>query len=203
MNLSPPPMWQSLLLESPLPLVIALVAVAVTLRVMARRGGRPGPRLNYAALGALILAMVVFAAAHLVVTGREALIARTEALAAATSPLDRNALGDLIANGAVVTGPQGQPWLDYDSIRPELERTLERFPIEGHGVRGVAAETTKGSRGRSVLDLSTQVRSEYFGGPVRSEWGLMWEKQSDGVWRVVEIRWLRFQGQDPLPFMWR
>lgn len=203
MNLAPPPMWESLLLESPLPVVIALVAMAVVLRVMASR--RRDRRLNYAALGALAAAMLVFVLAHLVVTDREAIMARTEALVAATAPLDSNALADLIANGATVTGPQGQPFLDYSQLRPELERTLTRFPVEGQAVRSLAAQAmgAPGTRGESIVGLSTQVRTEFFGGPIRSEWGLFWQKESDGEWRVVEIRWLTFQGQEPTNLMWR
>ncbi len=200
MNLSPPPMWQSLLLEEPLPLVIALLAMAVVLRVMASRK-RDG-RLNYAALGALALAAGVFVLAHLVVTDREAIIARTEALVAATAPLDAATLGDVLARGAIVTGPHGQPFLDAGQINAELERTLQRFPIESHAVRGLAAQSTSGTRGQSIVGLSTQARTDY-GLPVRTEWGLFWQKESDGAWRVIEIRWLAFQGREPTPFMWR
>lgn len=200
MDVPPPSILQELFLEKPLPVVIALVAVAVVLRVMASR--RRDARLNRVALGAVLLAAVAFLVADFVVTSREAILARSEALVHATAPRDTALLGDALAAGVMLTGPGGQPWLDESELRAQLDRTLERFPIEKHNIRTLAAGA-RGDRGQSVLDLTTLVKTEFFAGPVRSRWGLSWRRDADGVWRVIEIRFLEFEEREPTQMMWR
>lgn len=200
MQVAPPPMWQSLLLENPWPIVIALVAVAAILRVAGSRQRKPA--MSYAALASLVAAVGVYLLAAFVITGREAIIQRTEALVAATAPLDAAALDDLIARGAFVSGPDGRPWVEYDAIRPELEHVLQRFRPSEQTIRSLGAEA-QATRGRSVIDLRTSLPNSGYGLPVATVWGLEWRKEGDGQWRVAEIRWLEFMNREPSNRMWR
>lgn len=199
MNLAPSPLWQEWLFENPWPLVIVLIAVAVVVRLVATR--RKQPRVNFAAAGALLLAVGVYLLTMFVATDRERLVDRTKELVEATAPLDSAAMDGLIARGAIVSGPDGAAWVEYDSIRSELEAVVGRYGGFDHAIRGLGAEVTSAVRGRSLLSLSTTAES--IGMPIRTQWLITWRKESDGQWRVIEISWLEFQGRPPRNLMWR
>lgn len=196
MQLSPPPLWQAWLFENPWPLVVALLAAAVVLRVVSTRRETPWRgRLGWAALGAVLLAGGVYLSTAIVETDRERLIDRTRQLVAATAPIDAGALDGLIARGAVVAGPDGSPWVVYDDIRDELEAAVQRHGGFDHAIRGLAAEAVNKARGRSLLSLSTTTGD--LGVPIRTRWLITWRREGDGRWRVMEIRWLEFRGRPP------
>lgn len=199
MNLSPPPLWHEWLFENPWPPIIALITIAVVLRLISTRSRQP--RLTYAAIGVLLLAVGLYLLAMFIVTDRERLMDRTEQLVAATAPLDSSAIDALIARGAIVTGPDGEPWVEYDAIQPELHRAVDRHGVAEHAIRGLTAEVTTKVRGRTLLSLSTTTSD--LGLPIRTQWLITWRKEADNQWRVIELRWLEFQGRPPQNLMWR
>jgi len=191
---SPPPLWQSLLLEQPWPAVIALIAVAAVVHLAARQ--RTGWAWRAAAPAVLLLAGGVWLLAHLVPTDREALLARTEALVHATAPLDTGTLDAILAPSVVLSGPRGDPWFDRTDLVDRLENARGRLSGFEHAIRGLGAEADDAGRGISVLDLRTRVPAS--GNlAVASKWTLYWRKDDAGRWRVTEIQWHELLGRDP------
>ncbi|MEM6458164.1 MAG: hypothetical protein AAF710_02100 [Planctomycetota bacterium] len=186
-----------LLFEDPGWAVVACVAVSAVLRIVGkRRGDRRAVLVSYAALA---LGLGVFALARFVTTDREALIQRTEALVAATSPADASALAELFDGRALLVGPGGAVWDDLTAAFVAGE--LEEHDVTENEVRAVDA-TSDGSRrsgGSSTLDVSSRVN----GFPMRTRWQLDWARGDDGVWRLTTLRWLTFNQQEPSPSLYR
>lgn len=199
MRLEPPPLWQHLLLEQPWPVIVALGVAVVVLTVLAQRHRRRGLRI--AAWGLAVLAGGIYAVAWQVTTDREQLLEATEALVAATeSPMDPEAFAARwLGDNAVLTGADGEPWLDRDAIERTLRSAHRRYTIEQHATRRLDAATGRPGLGRSVVELSTQAGGGRMGafGPVRTEWDLRWKQNEHGEWRVYEIRWVRFRDRQP------
>ncbi|MEM9882455.1 MAG: hypothetical protein AAF800_06040 [Planctomycetota bacterium] len=192
--------FSRLLFEDPGWAVVACVAVSAGLRIVGkRRGDRRAVLVSYAALA---LGLGVFTLAYFVTTDREALIARTEALVAATSPADEPALSDLFDDRALLVGPGGAVWDDLTAAFVAGE--LEKHDVTENQVRAVDAASdgswgSEGSGGTSTLDVSSRVN----GFPMRTQWQLDWARGEDGVWRLTTLRWLRFNQREPSPSLYR
>ena len=199
MTIPPPPWWQSLLLEDPLPLILGLLTVGVVLRLVASRSSRP--KLNYGALAAIAAAVGAFLLAHYVQTARETLIARSEALVQATAPLNTAAVNALLTPDVAVTGPQGARIVPPGRLRDYLDSNLQRFPIESHAIMKVDA-AADGDAGKSIVSIRSQSEHAVVPGGLASTWALTWRKTAHGQWRVGEIRWLSLQGQPPPRGAW-
>lgn len=189
MNIPPPPVWQSLLLEQPWPLAIVLLVIGALLRTVGRRTGKRG--LTRVALGAVVLAAGVVALAYFVETGREAVRRLTLELVESVDPMDSAAVDALLADDVRVTGPQGRVIVESGAVRRRLASANERYRVSSHRIRDLNV-WAEGEAGRAELALYSQVNAT----PALTRWGLWWEKRG-GAWRVTEIRWLRYQGGEP------
>ncbi|MFW5681819.1 MAG: hypothetical protein ACOC1G_02325 [Phycisphaeraceae bacterium] len=189
MDIPPPPVWQSLLLEQPWPLAILLLVIGVILRTIGRRTQRRG--ITRVALVAVVLAAGVVALAYFVETGREAVHQRMMALVKAVEPLDSTAMRDLLSQDVQVTGPRGRVIVESGEVHRRLESSQQRYGVGSHRVRDLDV-WAHGGEGRAMLALYSEINNT----PALTRWGLWWEKQ-DGVWRIVEIRWLSYQGREP------
>jgi hypothetical protein len=199
MNVAPPPTLQYLLFEQPLPLVIALIAVAVVLRLLARR--RPDRRLDRGALIAILAAIAVFVTAGAVTTDHERILQNTRQLVLATAPLDLQTVDQYIEPHATLSGPDGSTWMHYQQIRQRLPSVLQRFAVTGQRLRQTAAELHSPTWAVSVAEVSTYL-DEATGLPVRTVWALTWQKDTDEQWRVNNVRWIEFQDQPPQQGIW-
>ncbi len=192
MNLDSPPMLEHLFLESPWAVMAIGVITAIVLLTVGRQ--RRNKWLALASLGAFALAAGVWFLASAVTTDREQLILDTQALVAATSPLDHAALDLLIDPSATVSGPDGTVWLPAGQLRPRLRTALARVSLHGQRVRFVQAIAHDTGWAESTVTVRTEIAG---GAPIYTGWLLSWHRGQEpaGAWRVVDIRWLRFQGQ--------
>ena len=195
MQLDSPPMFEHLLLESPWAVMVVCVVAAAMLFSAGRRRKNKGVQVG--GLAALALAAGVYLLAQGVTTAREQLILNTEALVAATAPLDNAALDRLLDPSAVVTGPSTAVWVSAVQLRSKLNQVAQRFDIGDQQVRAVDAFARDDTWGESVVTVRTDPGGA---GPVNTGWRLTWRHDPAGAdnagggWRVVEIRWMRFNG---------
>jgi len=190
MQLDPPPLLPHLLLESPWALMVVFAVLGVILLTTAHRKRQKS--LLIASIGCLGVAVGVYMLAQSVVTPREQLLKDTKSLVYATAPLDSAVLERMIAPSAVVTGPDGSVWVEAGQIRSRLEHVLKRVPIDQQQIRSLDAATQDEQWGYSTVTVRTHTGSN----PVNTGWRLTWRHESDGRWRVVDIRWMRFNGMD-------
>ncbi|HEX7010512.1 MAG TPA: hypothetical protein VF184_11050 [Phycisphaeraceae bacterium] len=199
MDVADPPLLEHLLLERPWPLVIALLAVAAAVQVAARR--RSSRRAGWAAWLIAAGAAGVALLAYTVTTDRERLTQLTvELVQAATQPVNLAVVDQTLHPDAVLRGPGGQVWMPFQNIRWELEQAVQRLGVTDHAIRQLGVEAS-GDRGRSALALRTHLGET--GMPVSTSWNLVWQRQSEGDWRIVEIQWLTLQDQPPTRGMWQ
>lgn len=194
-------MFEHLLLESPWAVMVVCVVAAAMLFSAGRRRKNKGVQAG--GLAALVLAAGVYLLARGVTTAREQLIVNTGALVAATAPLDNAALDRLLDPSAVVSGPSGAVWVNAVQLRPKLNQVAQRFDIGDQQVRAVDAFARDDTWGESVVTVRTDPGGA---GAVNTGWRLTWRRDpstgdtsgvggvSGGGWRVVEIRWMRFNG---------
>ncbi len=193
MNLDPPPMLEHLFLESPWPVMaVCAVACGVLLFLWQQRRKKI---MGLLALAPVLIAGGVWFLAGAVTTGREQLIGDTRDLVAATAPLDSAALDRLIDPAATVSGPDGSVWLASGQLRSRLNSVLNRVTLNSQRTRDIQAIAHDTGWGESTVT----VRSDFSSGPaVNTGWHLTWQRGSvtNDAWRVVDIRWLLFQGQE-------
>lgn len=182
-------------LENPWPAVIALVGVSAVLRLVGKRQGEK--RLVLAGWIALVLGLGVYLLATLVDTDRETLIARTHMLVKATSPADEAALADLIADRAVLLGPDGNFFDDLTA--GFIARELREHDVQENALRAVDAISNRPGQGVSTMDVSSRLN----GYPMRTEWELAWQNSDDGTWRLTSMKWLSFNQQTPSTSLYR
>ncbi|MCG8508230.1 MAG: hypothetical protein MI741_03285 [Rhodospirillales bacterium] len=185
----------ALLFEDPLPLVVGFVAMAIVFRLIASRQGKA--KFNHAALVSLVSAAAVFVLAHFVTTQREQLIDNTRRLVDATvDPANVPVMQMLIAPDARLTGENGREIAEASRFVAELPRVFERFTVESQKITKLDAETPSNTLGGSVFSVTTYFAGD-FGGPHRTKWQMRWQKGTDGIWRVVEVRWMSYNNQSP------
>lgn len=193
----------SLLFEDPTMLLLGLLGVAVVLWALARRHG--DTRLLRGAGVAMAVAIAILLLSYFVETTRERLIARTRAaIAAATSPdpASQQAFRAMLSPQAILAGgaPGGTSgsggWLDSEGIVQHAKTLGERYPDWRHKIIAIDARRDADDQGisgfklRSTLAQDTPV-------PIPSHWELIWTQDSDGVWRIAEIRMLSIFNQTP------
>ncbi|MFA9477024.1 DUF4440 domain-containing protein [Phycisphaerales bacterium AB-hyl4] len=199
-DIAPPPLWEHLLLERPWPLVVALLVGAILIRYVARQ--RRQPVMGHVALGLAIAAGGVLALAWTVTTDRQLLERHTRQLVAATeSPGDFSVIDRLLAPDAVLTGPDGDVWMNLSAIRNQLEQAIDRYTIDDQIIRDIGAEVTGDNRARSAFDLRTYSGAQA-GLPTRSTWTLHWRRGDDGEWRITRVQWDSFMDRPPSRSLW-
>jgi hypothetical protein len=206
MQLESPPLLELLFLESPWAVMVVCLVAAVILFSSGQRRHKRG--LLFGSGVAVGVALGVYILAGAVTTDREQLIQNTSDLVASTSPLDSAVLNRLIDPGAVVTGPDGAVWLNAGEVMPRLERVLNRITINSQAIRTVNALAHDDVRGESIVTVRTDAGGSGVG-PINTGWRLFWQCDnnntgdtsgdtsggtSGGGWRVVDIRWMRFNG---------
>ncbi|MEO1235359.1 MAG: hypothetical protein AAFX76_01080 [Planctomycetota bacterium] len=186
-----------LLFENPWPGVIACVGVSAVLRVTGKRTGNG--KLLGVSWAALIAGLGLYAAAALIETDREALIAGTERFVVAVGGADAPALDALLDPRAALVGPGGTYW-------DQLTGPFIADEVTDHAVTDVAARAIDAVSNRPGFGASTMdVRCRVNGVPTPSTWELRWAKDEAGDWRIVEARWLTLgvQGGTPSPNLYR
>jgi len=172
-------------------MVVLIVAGIILLSAGQKRKNKP---LMLSAGLAILLTGGVFLLAKSVTTDREQLIAETRALVMATAPLDGPKLDQLIDPAAIVTGPSGAVWVDAGQILPRLKRVLRQYPVQVQKIRMVDAAADENGWAKSTVTIRTETNAS--GDGVNTSWLLHWRRDeaAPGGWRVVDIRWMMFNG---------
>jgi hypothetical protein len=192
MDLESPPVLEVLFLESPWAVMVACGVLALILLSSGLRRRIVGLKIAGGVAAATVIG--IFTLAGAVTTDREQLLDDTRALVAATDPADWPALQRLIDPDAVLTGPDGAVWLRPGQVMPRLRRALGRININSQDVRTLQAMAHDGGRGESAVTVRTDVAGSGTG-PINTGWRMTWQwDDAGGGWRVVDIRWMRFNG---------
>ena len=187
-------MFEHLFLESPWAVMVVLVVAAVMLFSAGNKRHHKG--LMIGAAVALTLAVGAYLLAQAVTTGREQLIRDTQSLVAATAPLDPAVLDRLLDPNVVVTGPDGSVWVNAGQVMPRLRSAVDRFTINSQQVRSLQAVAKDSGWGESAVTVRTDI-SGSGSGPVNTGWVLSWRRDPVAdTWRVVDIRWMRFNSME-------
>lgn len=193
-----PPLVDRLFLESPLPVVAALVLGAVTAFAVLNRRGMPGR--GVAIAGVLALAAgAVMVLAMLVQTPREQLTAATRDLVDAVATVDTPALERLLADDfrfhnrlsiAALAVPAAG--LDKPSLIALVEQEMDGpFAVKEHGVLQTQAVMDGPAVGRTQVRV--RVVPESLGYPNASWWRIDWRRGPQG-WRVIGVEPLAIEG---------
>jgi len=146
-----------------------------------------GRRLVGASWVALLLGVGVVVLAAVVNTDREVLIARTQALAAATSLMDESALAALLADNALLLGPEGDVWDSLDAA--VVAQKLKAFRVEVFNPRDINAIAPRPNDGISTLTVSHKVLGQRIAG---TGWEIAWRRDGEGLWKITSMKWLAF-----------
>lgn len=200
-EIPPAPLHEHLLLESPFLLSAGLAILAVILLVVATRIRRKTLVLGVSGL-LLILALGVQFLASRVVTQREMLEERTEALVAAVATSNENELRRLLAASARVQSSENATGLaskfiptlsGFDSIWLRIERHLgpEGSFVGSHKV----LETRPALEGENTGRVLVRVRAQGPGGEYtnHSWWDITWKRSGDD-WLATRIEAIWIQG---------
>ncbi len=191
MQLDSPSLFDVLLFESPWAVMIVCLVAALILFMSGQRRQKTG--LLIAGFVAVAIAGGVYLLSNLVTTDREQLMTNTRNLVQATAPLDSAVLNRLVDLNAVVTGPNGGVWVNAGDVLPRLNSVANRRAIASQSIRYLDAIAHEGNWGESVVTVHTEAGTG--SGQVNTGWRLRWERNGDdGAWRVVDIRWMRFNG---------
>lgn len=178
-----PPIFEHLLFEQPLMVVLVCLAVAagaVTMGLQSQKFKVPGLIAGVAAL----VAVVFYITAGRVETDREAMDAASRSLIEAIAAQNTQQLGDLLSERFVYDSfPARQPW-DKQRLLDTISATLGQYDVTQASVLTVQAESTARNAGRTQL----RVRPDQDGRPLDlpSWWGMSWRNE-DGVWRCTRI----------------
>jgi hypothetical protein len=188
------------LLESPWPVSAAMALAAAVLAFRSRESTNPR-RLLLAALACATLAVAVQVLAWAVQTPRELLTARTLRLVEATAPFDGEALRPLFDPKGLMTGPDGDFWLDLGEMVTKVGAAVKSYGIDSNRVRESQAVASR-DRGRVFVRVQTLVG----GRPLYTEWLVFWEQRApsrgaDG-WVVTQVQWQRINGETPVRGRW-
>jgi hypothetical protein len=186
------PFWQKLLLEQPLPLVVALgVGGLVILWAGFQRRQRRVMLTGAVAVG---LAAGLWLVALVVATPREQVHERTRLLLERAAPtgepaeVDIDALRQLFTSGAVLLHPTRGHGIPVTELLDAAARfgTLSR--IDRHRLSAFSGGLRPDGQVSSVIDVTS------FGGqvgvPRPTRWRLTWRLGDDGAWRISRVEWL-------------
>ncbi len=185
---------KSLLLEEPYPIVVALAGVAVALFTLGIRR-RQKQFMNYSGLTILAAAGVV-ALATWVVTDREQIMTLTQQTVSHTNnhPFNLHALQNTLHPQAVLTGPQGDPWLKGDHLIAQLERLDQKQAILKQQITSITAHLEHHQAGSVALDLKTTLTPNLGQRVVQTRWRVYWQQNQDHVWQIHKVSWLDHPG---------
>ena len=184
-----------LLFENPWPVVVVLIGVAAVLRTVGRRRGQRGAVI--ASWVALAVGLGVWGMARLVETDRETLQRQTGELIAATSPVDEAALRRLLADDAVLLGPDGDLW---DRLEPGfISAELSEHQVVESELRQATVVVQSDVSAMASID----VRSEFAGRPIPTRWQLEWVRRRGEPWRVRSMQWMLLFNQPPTRSLYR
>ena len=197
MSWQEPPLLQRYLLEEPATILITLILMGIILLQTAYQRRRRRP----AVIGVvtLVIAMGLWTVSTMVVTQREKMVLRCRALVTAVMPQSPSQLGDLLAHDARLVGQSGYVrFQNGQVIESKFGTRLEQLRIQGHGIVDVIARMAPdGRKGQIILDLRTHLPANVYPKNPRTVWQLTWRLGDDGKWRIIEVKWLKFEGRNP------
>ncbi|MFG0283069.1 MAG: hypothetical protein ACF8R7_01485 [Phycisphaerales bacterium JB039] len=187
------PLADRLLLDNPVPAVLALLAAGLIGLWLLRRAGRG--RLGLAAGGAgVALAIAAYVAATVIETPREALKGRTRALIGAVAEVDTRALDDLLDGSVQVRLTGAGIRLDAlgkgEIIGRAEEYMTGAYAVDEWSVTSLQAVADGPEVGRTQVRVRVIPEATRF--PTSSWWAVDWELIG-GAWRAVEIELLQVQ----------
>lgn len=187
----PPTSWfEASVFESPWTLVMVCAVVAAWgLFEWHRTRGRLG--LIVAALG-LVLALGLWTTARMVTTDREAVEQEIRELVRDTTPYDSDAVWSHMGSGLRVTDSGGKLQIPGPLVRPALSRMARMYEPTEHTITrldiGVEGD-------RAIAELHLRTRSDVSGMGTPTSWNMVWERTTQGEWKMVELRWLTMANQ--------
>ncbi|MCA9310914.1 MAG: hypothetical protein KDA21_06890 [Phycisphaerales bacterium] len=193
-DLPAPPFLERWFLEQPLVTGIILLAVGVILaRVLYMREQGRAAAVSCAICA--VLAVGTYITGTLVETQRETLERRTREFIETIKTSDEARARDYLAQSvSVSSGGTSFDRLDrdwmlsmVDVVMAQVEVTSSSFHVRGAEVQGDVGRTQYAAR----------VVSRRYGGPHPTTWELQWQRERDGVWRIVEFKWLTYMGEPP------
>jgi hypothetical protein len=184
--------FSRLVLESPIPTALVLIAAAIIgFLLLNQRGRARAGSLLAAALG--LAAALALIAGSTIVTERERLTQASAALVDAVARPDIAAVDRLLADdvrmfsrlsvGEVSTPPAG---LEKQAILDLVRRLIGGpWAVKEHSILESQAALDAENLGRTQIRV--RVVTESFGVPNASWWRLDWRRGADGGWRVIQI----------------
>jgi hypothetical protein len=180
------PVWERLLLENPLPLVvIALVAAVLAFFVLNRRGKVARGAGVAAALG--VVAAGLWVLADWVQTEREEVEAAAAELVDAVADVDVARLDGLLDEGAMAYARDYPAGVSKPRILAEVRQKLgEEYPVKEYRIRESQAIIDGPGIGRAQLKVYVQGQDEKWS--FSSWWRLDLGQDSGGRWKTTGIR---------------
>lgn len=181
------------LLEDPWPVVVGLIVLFAVIRVIGRRSGRS--RWVQASLLPLGLASAVAFTAHLVDTPVERLIQRTDAFMQATVQPNFAVLDGIIDPQATFHDEDGKVRAQW----PEIRERLAEVSIDSQSV--TVTEIARIERYQAAMHITarTELGDEAIPGVQPTRWIMIWSRGEDDDWRISQMHWLSWRGQDASP----
>jgi hypothetical protein len=197
MPINGPPVLEGLLFESPWGPAAVLVLAGVAAFWAFNRAGR-------VRLGVMVVAVAAAAAvgivgiASMVTTDREVVGARTRELVAAVARGDAPGAAEYLAPTLSVRLVGVTTNWGKEEVLQRIERELNgvyRLKDREARVRTLRAGDEPPSSIRTQVRVS--VTPEMYALPTETWWLLMWRKQPDGLWRVMELDVQQIEGVKP------
>lgn len=154
------------------------------------RGRAPAALLMVFLAGLGLLALAV---GSLWPSEKKRLEARARQLVAATAPLALAPMEQALLPQVVLTGPQGDRWLDRAGILAALEAAVARHRITRQRVTIQDVSLRGPQYGLVLVDVATTFGREPWGSrPILTRWLLeFWRPEAQAPWRVSRIQWQR------------
>ncbi len=193
MELPSPPFFEHLLFESPLPLILALLALALGLVIIAFR--RVSVRHLLAGAGLAVLAAVVALLAMLVTTEREKVDRLTRELIEATAPLNSPRVRSIIEPDANIVDVDGTRFTSIEDGLARLMLYQSRGAGLSHYITSLTAQTDETEYARTAVTIFSS--TDISGQPsyARTQWLLTWHRDASGQYHVSEVRWISLDGK--------
>lgn len=199
MELQNPPLLELFFLESPGPVVIALLAWAAVLIITAFR--RISVRHLVGGAGVAVVAAGVLLLATLVDTPREKLNDRASAIVRASMESPER-LREFARPAARFGGGDGSVWMLLDTAILRFRNAQVSLGTMQHRVLEVQSQVDRQSFARTVLRLTTTVEQNQERSRYETLWLIIWVKDSRGEYHVEEVRWLQINDRAPSPMGW-
>jgi hypothetical protein len=186
------------LYENPLPLALALAAIAAFLAWRSITGGR---RAELAAAGiAALLGIGAIVAGRLVVTPGEHAREVVEELVALAEDAEVLRAGELFAPNAVLNyGRRENSGFAIEAIRSAIGSLANANRIESNRVTRLVARTLDESTGEVELSCTTTTARAM--GPIPTNWVVRVRRSGD-AWKIDRLTFESVFGQMPTPRMW-